>query len=98
MRLWNWACLKGNSVGSATTVANREARQQSIRVVVKHFAPTDASLPGRRPQDHIGNKKTNKIFCFSLYRVLLVICRVFWQGSHNFLKVPIVCHCLARNN
>ena len=34
-------------MGSATTVANRDTRQQSVGVVVKHHAPTDASLPSR---------------------------------------------------
>ena len=47
MRLWNWACHKGSSVGSATTVANRDTKQQSVGVAVKHHAPTDDILPNR---------------------------------------------------
>ena len=60
MRLWSWAYLKGNSVGSATTVANRGTKQQSVGVVVKDHVPTNTSLPSRLPQDYRGNKKINK--------------------------------------
>ena len=44
MRLWNWVCHKGSSVGSATTVANRDTKHQSVRVVVKYtmLQPTTA--------------------------------------------------------
>ena len=51
-------------MGSATTVANRDIRQQSVGVVVKHHAPTDASPTSRRPQDQIGSKKINKKVSF----------------------------------
>ena len=44
MRLWNWAYHKGSLVGSATTVANRDTKLQSIGVVVKHHALTDNSI------------------------------------------------------
>ena len=47
MRLWNWVCHKGSSVGSATTVANRDTKQQSVGVAVKHHAPTGDSFPNR---------------------------------------------------
>ena len=47
MRLYNWACYKGSSVGSATTVANRDTKQQSVGVAVKHHAPTNDSLPNK---------------------------------------------------
>ena len=60
MRLWIWVCVMGSSVGSATTVANRDTMQQSVVVVVKHHAPTDTSPTIRRPQDQIGSKKINK--------------------------------------
>ena len=47
MRLWNWACYKGSSVGSATTVANRDTKQHSVGVAVKHHALTNDSLLNR---------------------------------------------------
>ena len=34
-------------MGSATTVAIRGIRQQSVGVAVRHHAPTDASLTNR---------------------------------------------------
>ena len=42
MHQWNWVCLTGSSVGSATTVASRDTRLQSVGVAVKHHAPTNA--------------------------------------------------------
>ena len=98
MHQWSWECLTGSSVGSATTVANRNTKLQSVGVAVKHHAPTDNSLPSRQPQDHRGNKKTSKKVSFSLCRVLRVICRVLWQESHSFLKGSMVCRRLARGN
>ena len=32
-------------MGSATTVANRDTKQQSVGVVVNHHTPTDNSFP-----------------------------------------------------
>ena len=60
MHQWNWVCLTGSSVGSATTVANRDIRQQSVGVAVKHHAPTNASPTSRQTQDQISSKKINK--------------------------------------
>ena len=57
-------------MGSATTVANRDIRQQSIGVVVKHHTPTDASPTSGRPQDQIISKKINNKVSFNLCRVL----------------------------
>ena len=51
MHQWNWVCPIGSSVGSATTVASRDTRLQSIGVVVKHHAPTDACFTSRLQQD-----------------------------------------------
>ena len=68
MRLWSWVCLTGSSVRSATTVASRDTRQQSVLVAVKHHAPSDSSPTSRRPQDQIGSKKINKKVSLSLYR------------------------------
>ena len=93
-----YAYLKGSSVGSATTVANRDTRQRSVGVAGKTPCSNRCCLPSRRPQDQRGSRKTIKKVSLSLYRVLWVICRVIWQESHNFLKVPIVCHHLARGN
>ena len=41
MRLWSWVFLKGSSVGSSTTVANRGIKLQSVGVTVKHHAPIE---------------------------------------------------------
>ena len=57
-------------MGSATTVASMDTRQQSVGVVVKCHAPTDASLTSRLHQDQISNKKINKKVSFNLCRVL----------------------------
>ena len=59
-----------SSIGSATTVENRDIRQQSVGVVVKHHAPTDASPTSRRPQDQKNSRKINKKASFNLCRVL----------------------------
>ena len=57
-------------MGSAITVANKDIKQQSVRVVVKHHNPTDTSPTNRQPQDKISSKKINKKVSFILYRVL----------------------------
>ena len=69
MHQWNWVCLMGSSVGSATTVASRDIKQQSVGVVVKHHAPTDTHPTSRQPQDKISSKKINKKASFNLCRV-----------------------------
>ena len=97
MRLWIWVYVTGSSVVSATTVASRDTRQQSVGVAVKHHAPTDASHTNRRPQDQIGSKKINRKVNFSLCRALLVVFKVLWQGSLSLVKVLIVSHHLARD-
>ena len=60
MHQWNWVCLMGSSVGSATTVANRDIKQQSVGVAVKYHTPTNACPTSRRPQDKVRTKKINK--------------------------------------
>ena len=57
MHQWNWVYLMRSSVGSATTMANRDIKQQSVGVAVKHHAPTDVRPTSRRPQDKISVKK-----------------------------------------
>ena len=57
-------------MGSATTVANRDIKLQSIGVAVKHHAPTNDSHTSRLTQDHRSHKKINKKTNFSLCRVL----------------------------
>ena len=69
MRLWSWVCHKGSSVGSATPVANRDPKLQSVGVVVKHHAPTEDSHTSRLPQEYKSPKKINKKVNFSLCRV-----------------------------
>ena len=53
----NWVYCMGSSVGSATTVASRDIRLQSIGVAVKHHAPTDAHLISRQRQGRNSSKK-----------------------------------------
>ena len=62
-------CHRGSSVGSATTVANRYTKLQSVGVVVKHHDPTDNSHTNRLLQDYRSHKKINKKVTFSLCRV-----------------------------
>ena len=69
IRLWNWVCHKGSSVGSATTAANGDTKLQSVGVVAKYHAPTDDSHTSRLPQDHRSPKKISKKDNFSLCRV-----------------------------
>ena len=57
-------------MGSATIVANRDIRQQSVGVVVKHHAPTDNYFTTRQHQGRISSKKINKKTSLILYRVL----------------------------
>ena len=47
-------------MGSATTVASRDIRQQSVGVAVKHHAPTSAHLTSRQHQGRISTKKIKK--------------------------------------
>ena len=56
-------------MGSAIPVVSMDIRQQSIGVVVKHHAPTGASLTSRLLHDKISNKKISKKASFSLCRV-----------------------------
>ena len=53
-------CHRGSLVGSATTVANRDTKLQSVAMAVKYHAPTDDSHTSRLPQDHKSHKKINK--------------------------------------
>ena len=48
MRQWNLVCRMGISLGRATTVVGMSIRQQSVGVVVKNHAPTDAYLTNRQ--------------------------------------------------
>ena len=70
MRQSSWVYLMGSSVGSATTVANRDTKQQSVGVAVKHHALTDTSPTSREPQDQTSSKKKKKKVSFNLCRVV----------------------------
>ena len=69
IRLWSWVYHKESSVGSATTMANRDTKLQSVGVVVKHHAPTDDSHTNRLTRDHRSPKKISKKDNFSLCKV-----------------------------
>ena len=60
MHQLNLACLTERPVGSATTMVNRNIRQQSIGVAVKHHAPTYARFTNRQHQNKTISKKINK--------------------------------------
>ena len=87
MHQWNLVYLMQSSVGSATTIESRDTRQQSIGVVVKHHALTDACLTSKQHQDKIRSKNTNKKVSFILCRVLLVIYKVLWLRSLSLVAV-----------
>ena len=84
-------------MGSATTVASRDKRLQSVGVVVKHHAPTDACLTSRQNQDKIDSEKINKKDSFNLYRVPQVIYKVFYLMSLSLLAVLEISCRLARD-
>ena len=50
MRLWSWVCHKESSVGSATTVANRDTKLQSIGVAVKTTLQLMTAIPVDYPK------------------------------------------------
>ena len=56
-------------MGSVTIVANRDIKQQSVRVTVKHHAPADARLTHRWHQDKISIQSKGKKFSLNLCRV-----------------------------
>ena len=73
MHRWNLVCLTGSSLGSVTTVASRDIRQQSVGVAVKHHAPTDAHLTSKPCQSRTNSKKRNKKASFHQCKVPSVI-------------------------
>ena len=97
MHQWNLVCRMGSSVESATTVVSMDVWLQSVGVVVKHHAPTDACHTNRWHQDKISSKKRSKKSSFNLCKMLSVIYKVLWLGSFKLVKVPIVSYRLARD-
>ena len=84
-------------MGSATTVVSMDIRLQSIGVVVKHHALTNACHTNRQHQDKINSKKRSRKVSFNPCIILSVIYKVLWLGSFKLVKVLIVsCH-LARD-
>ena len=47
MRLWSWVYPRGSSVGSATSVANRGIKLQSVGVAVRHHIRTEDQYTSR---------------------------------------------------
>ena len=56
-------------MGSATTVANRDTKLQSVGVALKNHTPTDDSQTSRLPQDHRSLKKISIKVNFSLCKM-----------------------------
>ena len=79
-------------MGSAAIVASRDTGLQSVGVVIKYHAPTDACLISRWQQVRISSKKINKKASYILCRVLLAICKVLWLGSPNSVAVLEISH------
>ena len=72
-------------MGSATTVATRATKQQSVGVAVKHSTPTNDSLSSRLPKDHRSHKKkTNK-------KLVLIYVKCFELSVDCFGKIATVC-------
>ena len=73
MHQWNLVCFMGSLVGSATTVVSMDIRLQSVKVAVKHYAPTNTCYTNRRHQDKIDSKKKsrkasfNTLKCYQLF-------------------------------
>ena len=70
MRLWSWVYPRGSSVGSATTVANRVIKLQSVGVAVRHHTPTKDHHTSRLLQGNRSPKKAKKKFNFRICKVL----------------------------
>ena len=60
MRLWSWVYPSGSSVGSATTVADRVIKLQSVGVAVKYHTPTGNHHTSRLLQGNRSPKKAKK--------------------------------------
>ena len=60
MRLWSWVFHKGSSMGSATTMANRGIKLQSVGVAVRYHAPTEDHHTSRPLQGHRSPKRKIK--------------------------------------
>ena len=76
MRLWSWVNPKRSSVGSATTVANRVIKLQSVGIAVKHHTPNEDHHISKQLQHNISPEKANKKFSFRISKVPLVFYRV----------------------
>ena len=83
-------------MGSVRTVLSRDIRLQSVGVVVKHHALTDACHTNNQHQNKINSKSKSRKTSFNLYKVLLVTYKVVFLESLSLVKVPIVSHHLAR--
>ena len=59
-------------MGSATTVANRVIKLQSVGVAVRHFTPTEDHHISRLFQGNRSPKKENKKLNFRICKVLQV--------------------------
>ena len=73
MRLWSWVHPRGSSVGTATTVAKRVIKLQSVGVAVRHHTPTEDHHNSRLLQGNISPKKGKKslvleyVKCFKFF-------------------------------
>ena len=60
MNQWNLVFVMGSSLGSVTIVANKDIKQQSVGVAVKHHALTDVYFTSRPCQNRINGRERNK--------------------------------------
>ena len=70
----------GSSMGSAIPVVSMDIRQKSVGVVVKHHAPTGASLISRLYYDRIRNKKKIKSLVLVLVECFEFLIKWFSLG------------------
>ena len=81
-----------SSVGSATTVANRGIKLQSIGVAVRYHTPTEDHHTSRPIQGHKSpKKKKKKSLDLEYIECIEFFCRVLWLKSHILVKFHIVC-------
>ena len=86
MRLWSWVYPRGSSVGSATTVANRVIKLQSVGVAVRHHAPTEDQYTSRQIQGNRSPKKIKKGLILEYVECIEFFIECFGQGASIWRK------------
>ena len=76
----------GKFSGKCHNCGKHGIRLQSVGVVVKHHALTDACHTNRQYQDKINSNKRSRKVSFNPCIILSVICKVLWLGIFKLVK------------